>query len=383
MAHQQYNTTLKEMVGRVLGIKPNMPPSMAEGFINDCLRSIADRRVNWTGLVRHSTIYVPNMVTTGTIGLTQDSDSITVSGTTWPVSDVVNTTIPGVINRLGLQTVVPASMDGIDVDTLLYVDASGNPEVVAVKSITATSFTARFARYHNAGATATCSSYSGRQLKFGVTYPIYTVLAVTSTTSAKIDLKWFAASASLGYTLAKLYYTIDPAVKSLLSIVDTSQGIPPLSINKSVVWLNRMDPQRMATGYPQAFVNRMPNDNGNMIYEMWPTPQQARQLTAMWIEQPGYLSADDDLIPPFINPSMMLMYAASMCWGTKIGEADPYFDPPTANRYMILYENQLGEAMKADDEKGGTGVQFDDRVGGIGGANWAQGHDLDVMYGPW
>jgi len=209
------------------------------------------------------------------------------------------------------------------------------------------------------------------------------VLAVTSTTSAKIDLKWFAASASLGYTLTKMYYTIDPAVKTLISIVDTAQGIPQLAVNKPVTWLNRMDPQRMATGYPQAFANRMPNENGNMIYELWPSPQQARQLTAMWIEQPGYLAADDDLIPPFINPSMILMYAASMSWGVKVGENDPYFDPAVANRYMAMYENQLGEAMKADDEKGGTGVQWDYDAGGIGGANFWQSHDPSVMFGPW
>lgn len=382
MAHQQYNTTLKEMVGRVLGMKPNLPPTLAEGFINDCLRNLVDRRLNWTGLVKHSTIYIPDIITTGSIAMVQNSDNITVTGTTWPVSDVVNSTIPGVINRLGLQTVVPASMDGIDVDTLLYVDATGNPEIVAVLSVTSNSFTAKFTRFHNSGSTITCSSLSNRQIKLGVTYPIYTILAVTSTTTATIDLKWFATNLSLGYTITKMYYTIDPAVKTLISVIDQSQGIPPLAINKAVQWLNRIDPQRMATGYPQAFANRMPNDSGNMVYEVWPSPQSPRQLSAIWIQQPGYLSADDDLIPPFINPSVIFYYATAMAWGTRVGLTDQYFDPAISNKWMLQYEYQLNEAIKADDEKGGTGVQWDDGAWGIGGADWNRSHSIDALVGP-
>ena len=381
--HQQYTVTLKQMVGRVLSIKPNLPPTLATDFINDCIRVAMDRRPQWAGTVRHSTIYVPAPVTGLSAVLTQNSEQITVTGGTMPVDDLVNTTVAAAVTRTGLQTVVPASMTNITVDTLLYVDAGGNPEIVAVKAVTSTSFTAEFTRTHTASFTCTCSTYAGRQIKIGATYPVYTLKAVTSTTSGTIDLKWYATSTTLAFTLAKVYYTIDPAVKSLMSIVDQAQGIPPLQINKPVQYLDRIDPQRTALGFPAVFASKFPDENGNMQYELWPAPQSERQLTATWTFQPAILANDNDFLPLFLNPTVVFEYAAALAWGSKIGPEDQYFDPATANRHMDMFERYFNDACKTDDEKMGSGVMWNMNGWGIGGANWQQSHSVDAMYGPW
>lgn len=372
------------MVGRVLSIKPPLPPTLATDFVNDSIRVLMDRKPNWSGLIKFKSIYVPPILNTGTVSMVQGSDNVTVSGTTWPVSDVVNTTIPATIARTGLQVVVPASMDGIDVDTLLYVDSAGTPEIVAVKSITSTSFTARFVNFHNPGCTITSSSLSGRQLKLGATYPIFTINAVTSTTTMTISQKWLAADLSNGYQIARLYYTIDPGLKSLISMVDQSQGIPPLGVNMPVQYLDRVDPQRTATGYPQVFASKGSDANGNMQYELWPSPQSARQLTCTYVQQPAPMVADDDFLPDFVNPSVVFQYAASMAWGTKIGTDDIYFDPQISRMHYDLFERGFSEMCKADDEKSANGVQWSNQWNGIGGSNWNQNHSIDaIMYGQW
>ena len=371
------------MVGRVLAIKPNLPPTLATNYINDCIRMALDRRVQWSGLVKHNSLYVPPSVTDGTIDLTQNSDTITISGTTWPVDDMVNTTAAAAISRPGLQTVVPASMDNITVDTLLYVDAGGTPEVVAVKSVTSTSFLADFRYAHSSSYTITSSSYSNRQLKFGATYPIYNVQAVTSATTAKIDIKWLAADASLGYTLFKIYYTIDPSVKSLMSIIDQTQGIPPLRINLPVTYLDRIDPQRTALGYPQVFAAKFADTNGNMRYELWPAPQSARQLTAIYAEQPAALINDNDFLPDFMNPTVIFYYCAAQAWMTRISTDDVYFDPGVARNHYQMFETAFNDACKADDEKMNSGVQWNYNMMGIGGASWNASHSIDAIVGPW
>lgn len=381
--HQQFTTTLKQMTGRILAAKPNLPPTLAANFINDCIRLALDRRTQWAGLVEHTSLYVPPLIDTGTIDLTQNSDSITISGTTWPVADWVNTTAAAAIGRPGLQTVVPASMDNITVDTLLYVDASGTPEIVAVKSVTSTSFLAEFRYAHTANYTLTCSSYANRQLKFGATYPIYNIQAVTSTTTAKIDLKWLAADASLGYKLMKIYYTIDPSVKSLISIIDQTQGIPPLRINLPVTYLDRTDPQRTALGYPQVFAAKFKDTNGNMRYELWPAPQSARQLTATYSIQPAALVNDNDFLPDFLSPTVIYYYCMAQAWMTRISTDDVYWDPGVAKNYQMQFESAFNDAWKADDEKMNSGVQWNYSMSGIGGADYARSHSLDAIYGPW
>lgn len=382
--HQQYTTTLKQMVGRVLSIKPPLPPTLATDFINDSIRVLMDRKPNWSGLIKFTSVYVPPPINAGSVSMVQGSDNITVSGTTWPVDDVVNTTIPATISRTGLQVVVPASMDGIDVDTLLYVDSSGNPEIVAVKSVTSTSFMAKFTKFHNPGCTITSSSLANRQLKLGATYPIYTIRAVTSTTTATIDRKWLAANLNNGYQIVRLYYTIDPGLKSLISMVDQSQGIPPLGVNMPVQYLDRVDPQRTAMGYPQIFASKGPDANGNMQYELWPSPQSARQLTCTYVQQPPQMIADDDFLPDFVNPAVVFQYAASMAWNTKVGVDDIYFDPQVSRTHYDLFERGFAEMCKADDEKSANGVQWSQQWNGIGGANWNQSHSIDaIMYGQW
>lgn len=383
MSHQQYVTTLGELTGRVLSVKPNLPPTMAQDFINDAIRVICDRKQDWTGLFVERDLYVPPIYSTGNVTMTQGSDHVTGTGTAWDVSTTVNTNIPAGISRTGYQACVPASMTGITVDTMLYVTDGSSTEIVYVKSTTSTSFTATFNQFFNPGATVTVSNLAGRQLKLGYTYPVYTVMAVVSPTELIIDNPWHAATlTSSGYEIKKMYYTMEPGLKSIVSIIDPTQGIPPLRVNIPAQGINRIDPQRSATGFPQLFATRGPNANGNMQYELWPASQTERQLRAMINLQPPKLTSEGDFIPAFMNPTVIFNYAASIAKRTRMSVDDPYYDLAASQTYMQLFEVGFDYMVVAHDQLTGTDLSWTYGTYGLpGGADWERSHSWDAWAG--
>ncbi len=63
----------------------------------------------------------------------------------------INTSVAAAI-AAGAQTVTPLSMTGINVGSQLTIDTGANQEVVNVTAVTATTFTATFAKPHGAGS---------------------------------------------------------------------------------------------------------------------------------------------------------------------------------------------------------------------------------------
>jgi len=87
-------------------------------------------------------------------------------GQIWPVTQVTQngaqftyqagygpvTTVAASISS-GQQTITPANMTGIFLNTTLLVEPGANQEIVGVTAVTATTFTATFAKAHGAGVT--------------------------------------------------------------------------------------------------------------------------------------------------------------------------------------------------------------------------------------
>jgi len=381
--NQQYATTLKQLVGRVLSIKPNTPPTIAGDFINDAIRVISDRKPMWTGSMDWTPIEVPAIINDGTVSVSYHSKTITGTAGTWPFADQSNTTIPAGITRLGLQTVVPALMNGIKVNTPIYVSPSpgdSNAEIVIVKSVTDTSFTANFTKFQNANVPLTISSLVNRQFRVGgQTKPIYTIVAVPNATTLILDNFWDGTAVSGGsYEIWKSFYVLDPAIKSLVSVTDPTQGIPPIKVNVPAGYLDVIDPQRTATGYPQAMAPRGPDQNGNMQYELWPKATSARQLVCRFYRQPPPMLNDGDYVPALLNPTLLFMYATSMALRTKVGLDDAFYSPGDSMAYMKMFEDQYNAMCIADDAKNHTDGSWRIGAGGVGGANYAQNHAVSA-----
>src|SRR6266700_5300417 len=170
------------MTGRVRQIKPNAPASAIRDRINDRIRYLMDSQPFWADLLKQGILSMPAAYVTGQVTMSPNSKVVTGTGTGWPVTDVSNTTLPAGIFELGVQTVAPASMNGIATDAFLYIDASGTPEAVAVLETTRTTFSANFTHRHNPNCTATQSSLAGLQFRLGANYPTYTIRGVHSST---------------------------------------------------------------------------------------------------------------------------------------------------------------------------------------------------------
>jgi hypothetical protein len=379
----QYNDTLQSMIGYVRNVKPNCPAPLCRQFLNSRIRQIIDAKPNWAGLIKYTTVKIPDAFVSGSINLTSGSPVVAGVAATFPTDDVVNSVIAAGVTSTGLQWVAPASMDGITADTILYVDAGGtNPEIVPVTEVRSTTFRANFRSPHNANVPITCSSLSGRQLVTGLTYPIFTVLAVKDSSTLILDAKWSGTSlANMSYSILGIYYTFATDIKEILSIVDPIQPLE-LSIHVPQRYIAVRDPRRQTVGSaPELFLDRSPNLCGNMQYEIYPPQSAARQLNMLYYQQWPDLEAPGDRPPTFINPGVILDGAMADAKRHKAEANDIYYDLAAAQYYEQRFMMGLGDAMNADNTKAQQQLEWNYRqLYGMGGfassGSFAQQHDV-------
>jgi hypothetical protein len=353
------------------------------------MRTILDRKPNWAGLLKRTVLSIPEAYTRGTIAVTTGSPVVTGNGTGWPVSDVVNTVIIEEIKASGTYWVTPASVTGITKDSLLYVDAAGPfPEIVAVKDILQGHVLLTFNYAHAAQATATASSLSSRQLRVNAVNPVFTVSAVISPISLVLDNPWGQLPyTGMGYQILLMYTTFAPDVKDLLVVTDPVQQIS-MRLHVSQEEINMYDPNRTATDSPQAIVDLGPNQNGNMLYEIYPPQSTAWQLTCLYHCQWPDMRLPGDTPPPFITPNILIYGALADAFATPCPRPpdfkDPFLSLDAAQRFSAMFEQAVIDCMNADESKyqkaftWNYGLTFGSASMG---ANFLQSHDTDAMMG--
>lgn len=389
----QYNDTLATMVSRVLQVKPNASQTEVVRQINGRIRQVINSRLYWSDLLTTRIISFPNQYTgandvggAGVVAYTFGSATVTGTNTTWPVSDVVNTNSgTSTVVDSGYTQITPASMAGIKVDTLLYVDATGNAETVAVVQVTATSFFAKFAFTHSTAAfTITSSSFAGLQLYAGTTFPTFTIISVQSTTSLTLDQPWGGPSISAQtYSIIKAYVVIDPNLKLILDCVDQKVG-RQLEIYVPVEKVNLTDPQRSQNNSdPLGIVQHSASLSGSMRYEIWPAPTVSRQLWVLiglnWPE----LVALSDRPPWFIDPNLFVTGAIADALRIKniksVIDIDPHWNPDLAMQFEQMFRIQLNDVVNADEAKAQRAYTHEwQNILAAGGANYWQMHDPDL-----
>jgi hypothetical protein len=381
----QYNDTLQSMIGVIRNVKPNIPAPLAKQFLNLRMRQVLDSKTNWAASIKFQPIYIPNAVITGGITLNPNSATVSGTGTGWPVNDVINGTIPAGITTTGLQWVTPDATSAklITDDTILYVDAAGTPEIVPVTQVRpGGQFRAVFQYPHNANCTITCSSLSQRQLVPGMTYPIYTVLAVVDAQTLILDAPWAGDQlVNSAYQILKIYYTLATDIKDIMYIVDPVQPIE-LGIHIPQAYLSARDPRRQTMGSaPEMFLDRAPNLCGNMQYELYPPQTASRQLNMLYFRQWPDMEAPGDRPPSFINPGVLIAGACADAKWHKVDANDAYFDQAAGDRFDKIFLIGLGDAMNADNAKAQQQLEWNYRqLFGMGGyassGSYAQSHDI-------
>jgi len=380
----QYNDTLATMVARVLQAKPNAQQSEVVRQINGRIRQAINSRIYWSDLVATRILAFPDPYSTGTVSTTYNSNVVTGASTSWPTNDAVNTTSNTAVTDIGYQQITPASMTGINVDTLLYCDSSGSAEVVPVVQTTPTTFWAPFTKTHSTSFTITSSSLAGLQLDFGTNWPIFTVMAVTSSTSLIMDQPFGGPALSgSSYQILKMYVTIDPNLKVILDCVDQQVG-RQLEIYVPQQKVNLTDPQRSQNNSdPLALVQRSPSPAGSMMYEVWPAPASSRQLWVFCGLQWPELKMQNDRPPWFMDPNLFVTGAIADALRIKnirsVMDQDPWFNPDLAMQYEQMYRIQLQEIVNSDESKAQLAFTHDwQNILAAGGANYWKQHDPDL-----
>lgn len=374
----QYNLNFADLIGQVAAYKPNSRKAQIQKDLNARIRRVIDMRPFWSALLARTVLNMPNAYTTGGMTLTTNSTAVTGTNTAWPTNDVVNTTMTNGVQNPGYNEMTPADMTNIAVDTYLYVSDAGYSEVVAVAEVTPTTFVAQFKYQHNQGTAITCSSLAGLQIMLGPYNPIYTLIATPTATTGVIDTPFGGPTlVNTGYTLLRMYFTIDPNMKDIFSVWDPIQGTP-LQFHLPQAFLQNADPQRTATGYPQCLVDLFPMPSGSMQFELWPPQTVAYQIPVIYFKQWPELKRPTDRPPYFIDPTIFIDGAIADALRRKdlrgIDDKDPYYNPALAREFDQKFMQGAMLAAAADEGKCIQALTSDwSRYGGPNAA-WQQSH---------
>lgn len=386
-----FNYTLYKLRGRVRQIKRNAPPSLVDAVLNDVMRRAVDGRPFWSDTLYRGVFSFPTPTQSGTVSVATGSNVVNGTGTTWPVSDVVNGTLPNGVSDVGYQDVAPdsESLFAITPTSILVVDA-GTPsqEIVPVVRISTTegAFTAQFQFPHPPGCTITQSSLAGLQINFGYGSPYFTVTGIISPTQLYMDNPWGAlAVTGSSYVIQMAYVTMAPNHKDFIpnGIVDQYQALP-LKNHVPQSALNVWDPQRSSGGDPRCLVDLGVNINGLIQYEVWPPSPTARQISYLAYKGWPEMIQDNDRPPPFMDPMVLVNGAAGELLRINLGNAvqkDPWYLPRDADNYDARYAQSLFVAINADESKAikAYSANYEALYGGANSL-WALEHDADVLY---
>lgn len=353
-----FQDTLFSLRGRVMTSRPQVPADFVNNAINDRIRQIMDRRTFWADMLTPGILSFPAPINVGLVNTTNGSAVISATGASWPVADLVNTTIPSGVSEFGYVEVTPSSMVGITANSYLLVDASVTPEIVPVVEITRSSFIAKFTQLHNPGCTITQSSLAGLQLRMGESYPIFTVAAILSNDgsgncTAQLTLPWGGPSLTQAtYTIQLMYVMLATDIKGLIAMKDEATGYP-VRLHVPLTEADHFDPQRsIVTGNPWfSMVDRGANDQGNLTYEVWPAPGDQRQFSYYYWKQWPDMVKDTDRPPPFINPSTLYFGALADAKMYRGSRDDPYYDPQGAQYYEAKFDQAVQDAKNSDEAK--------------------------------
>lgn len=383
-----HSDTLHTMMGRLKQVKPNAGAEAIKTWLNDAVRDTINRRTYWADLGYRGVISIPDAYATGTIATTRGSAVVAGSGTLWAIGDIVNTTMVDSVAGGTYEDVALASMAGIAEDLILTVDA-GNPqqEMVPITRVNSDTITALFRNPHNAGTTVSVSSLAGLQLRTGSSYPIFTVLGVTSATELLIDNQWGGpALAGVAYQIIKMYTSLVSNIRRLDFAVDQRQGNPIDVTRLTQSILQVIDPQRSNTSSdPASLVPMSPSPSGNQQWEIWPASTSSRQLPYLCSRQWPLMENLSDVPPPFLDPVLFVRKAMAEALRTKIPvgpkKEDPWYDLKAADVRERDYEQLLATAMNNDEDRHTHDYQINVRsMMGMMSGTWNQSHvGIDAM----
>lgn len=231
----------------------------------------------------------------------------------------------------------------------------------------------------------------GRQFRLGVTVPIYTIVAVSTTggTSATLDRVYAGASgAGVVCTIVDAYMTMPANFKVPDLVVDPSRWWM-LRLWVSPADLNRWDPIRSAGGPPRALVSATLAPEaatataGQVRYELWPYSAIEAYWPMIYYRNAETLAAGSQLRGAFAQRSDALIDGA--LWRAALWPGDgqvrnPYFNLALAAKHEEIFESKLNVMQVMDEDVYPTWLQPERYTDAPLDAAWLQQTDYAVGY---
>jgi hypothetical protein len=324
-------STFKELYLELTGTFPDLPIAQAKRFINRAQRDAFDAW-SWSFLAGEGTLSIPDIVNTGTITLTQNSQVVVADGAAAAIWNTLGFPAPITSRALKLGTDQPYQILAYDGVNTAYIDRP----------------------WPNASVS-------------GQTYSMY-----------------------------RCYYTPpETDFERWVSVVDTTNAWN-LIIGKKKEWLDWIDPQRQTVGGPAQFIaffrlqraQTIPpfgtfvdpiTTTTQMLFELWPAPTHAAALTVYYKRRGADLTGDTDI--SLFEDSVLIPCALSHCYrfvqanqvvfakttGLKVNWAEMKKD------VREQYSRELSSAIKRDDNITLASLPFSSR-GWFPSSSWLQRH---------
>ncbi len=214
-----------------------------------------------------------------------------------------------------------------------------------------------------AGTTWT-SAMAGRRISIEDAF--YEISAYVSGTELTLGSNYAGAGGSeLTYIIYQNEYSLSSDVEDVLSMYQENN---PQKLSKvGLPMLDRAYPQRNTYSYPSMYAINGYDSSGNMKVEVYPIPNQARNIYYRMKKRVTVLSADSD------EPIIPLRYRYVLFRGAVYEAADSLDMPDIAQRYERLYEKGLAKITKADRK-------IDERIIKGSGLNEINGNFLGSNY---
>jgi len=288
------------------GILPGLSPFLSDTFINRAWRQIRDARL-WSFLVTDCGIFCPVQVTSGTVAVTQFSETVTC-------------------------------------------DATASAALLAVSLPSPLDLTALQIRFGGTGTS-------------GQTGQVYSIASFTGTNPLILTLDRVVmdpTNATAGYQVYRCY--IKPVVDDFLrweSLVDMTNGWR-LKLNYTSTMFDMRDPQRQAQGlayYLGAFKGN-PELQPKPQYELWPVPTSGQTFYGRFRRQGEDFTDPADTQPVIIPDELIIERALgwhAYPWVASNMGHFPAFKGVAIGNLMLeskkAYREMLLSAKRQDDEQ--------------------------------
>lgn len=348
------SSDFRQMVDNILLKFPLYDSIQAKQDVNNNLRMIMARRA-WSGLVKSGILAVPATYTTGRADTTRNSRIITGTSTSWPYSDVCDTTLQIPTLTTGIIDAMPLAMTNIEAGRWLTIAGGASDEeavfVIAIDASAGT-FRANFTKTHDGGVAVQCGSLAGRQFRISSNVPFMTCTGFTSATRMIVDSPWpVSAVSAQSYEITMVFVSFGQDVKEMLTMVNPDRQYQ-FALNSPTTMLDAIDPRRSVTSMPYRLAYHGPDPAGAPLYEMWPRPTSEAAYPYFYIRAWTPLAEDNDLLPQGIRSDVLVKLgcAEATRWpGHKGKDGGIYYDPKLGQVLMAEAEREI-EYMKLEDD---------------------------------